>query len=185
MRTKGKNIVAKHLSFSNAIAIVAGLFVGGIGTMLIARLSGLSGGVPIAIFNLIVLAPISATCLVRFLFVRKKAGAKIATWREVFGLSSVIGSILVTVAFLAFIFLFTFDTEYAPGYSKEAFRAVEIGDFKEEVLRLLGQPLRVYGQVGEVLSYSRSPSGSNYLMRDIVLDNEGRVVEIRSQIYWD
>jgi hypothetical protein len=182
MRTKGENIAARHLSFSNVIAIVAGLFVGGMGTMLIA---GLSGGVPVAVFNLIVLAPISVICLVWLLFIRKKKRARIATWREVFGLSSVTGSVLVTVAFLAFIFLFTFDTEYAPGYSEEAFRAVEIGDSREEVLCLLGQPLRVYGLNGDVLSYSISPSGSNYLVRAIVLDSEGRVMEIRSQIYWD
>ncbi len=182
MRTRRKNIAARHLSSSNAIAIVAGLFVGGMGTMLIA---GLSGGVSFSTFNLTVLAPIPATYLVWLLFIRKKKQAKIATWREAPGLSSVIGSVLVTVAFLAFIFLFTFDTEYAPGYSEDAFRAVEIGDSSEEVLCLLGQPLRVYGLNGEVLSYSRSPSGSNYLMRDIVLDSEGRVAEIWSQIYWD
>jgi hypothetical protein len=164
---------------------VAGLFVGGMGTMLIARLSGLSGGTPVAVFNLTVLAPISVTCLVWLLFVRKKTRSRIATWRKVFGFSSVIGSVLVTLAFLTFIFFFTFDTEYASGYSEEAFRAVEIGDSKEEILSLLGQPLRVYGIDGEVQSYSRSPSGSNYLMRDIVLDSEGRVVEIRSQVYWD
>lgn len=182
MRTKRENLAARHLYSSKAIAIVAGLFVGGMGTMLIARLSG---GVPVAVFNLIVLAPISATCLVWLLFIRKKKQAKIATWREAFGLSSVTGSVLVTAAFLAFIFLFTFDTEYAPGYSEEAFRAVEIGDSREKVLGLLGQPLRVYGLDGKVQSYSRSPSGSNYLMRDIVLDSEGRVVEIWKQIYWD
>jgi len=182
MRTKRENIAARHLSSSKAIAIVAGLFVGGMGTMLIARLSG---GVSFAIFNLTVLAPIPATYLVWLLFIRRKKQAKIATWREALGLSSVAGSVLVTAAFLAFVFIFTFDTEYAPGYSEEAFRAVEIGDSREEVMCLLGQPLRVYGLGGEVLSYSRSPSGSNYLMRDIVLDSEGRVVEIWSQLYWD
>jgi hypothetical protein len=166
---------------------VAGLFVGGMGTMLIAKLSGLSGGTPVAVFNLTVLAPISVTCLVWLLFVRKKTRSRIATWRKVFGFSPVIGSVLVTLAFLVFMFFFTFDTEYAPGYSEEAFRVVQIGDSKEEILSLLGQPLRVYdlGIHREVLSYSMSPSGSNYLMRDIVLDSEGRVVEIRSQVYWD
>jgi len=155
--------------------------------MLIARLSGLSGGTPVAVFNLTVLAPISVTCLVWLLFARKKTRSRIATWRKILGFSSVIGSVLVTLAFLVFIFFFTFDTEYAPGYSEEAFRIVQIGDSKEEILSLLGQPLRVYdpGLDREVLSYSMSPSGSNYLMRDIVLDSEGRVVEIRSQVYWD
>jgi len=153
--------------------------------MLIARLSGLSGGTPVAVFNLTVLAPISVTCLVWLLFTHNKTRSRIATWRKVLGVSSVIGSVLVTLAFLTFIFFFTFDTEYAPGYSEEAFRVVEIGDSKEEILNLLGQPLRVYGLDREVQSYSMSPSGSNYLMRDIVLDSEGRVVEIRSQVYWD
>jgi hypothetical protein len=184
MRTKSKDIAAKHISL-NAITIVAGLFAGGMGTMLIARFSGLSGGTPAAVFNLTVLAPISVTCLVWLLLVHKKPRSKTAAWRKVLALSSVIGSILATLAFLVFVFFFTFDTEYAPGYSEEAFRAVEIGDSKEEVLSLLGQPLRVYGMDREVQSYSRSPSGSNYLMRDIVLDSEGRVVEIRSQVYWD
>ena len=153
--------------------------------MLTARLSGLSGGTPVAVFNLTVLAPISVTCLVWLLFVRKKTRSRIATWRKVFGFSSVIGSVLATLAFLIFVFFCTFDTEYAPGYSKGAFRAVEVGDSKEEILNLLGQPLRVYGLDREVPSYSMSPSGSNYLVRDSVLDNEGQVVEIRSQVYWD
>jgi hypothetical protein len=169
----------------NAMTTVAGLFVGGMGTMLIARLSGLSGGTPIAVFNLTVFAPNSVTCLMWLPFARNKTRSKTATWRKILGFSSAIGSVLVTLAFLVFIFFFTFDTEYAPGYSEEAFRAVEIGDSKEGILSLLGQPLRVYGIDGEVQSYSRSPSGSNYLMRDIVLDSEGRVVEIRSQVYWD
>jgi hypothetical protein len=42
--------------------------------------------------------------------------------------SSVAGSVVVTVAFPAFIFVFTLDTECALGYSEEAFRAIEIGD---------------------------------------------------------
>ena len=186
MRTKSKDIVARHIP-PNAIAAVAGLFVGGMGTMLLARLSGLSGGISIAVFNLIVLAPVSITSLVWLLFVRKKTRSKTAEWRRVLSLFSVIGSILATLAFLIFVFFFTFDTEYAPGYSEEMFRAVKVGDSKEEILSLLGQPLRVYdlGTDREVLGYSISPSGSNYLMRDIVLDSEGRVVEIRSQAYWD
>lgn len=35
----------------------------------------------------------------------------------------------------------TEDTEYAPGYSERAFRAVELGDAEAEVLAALGEPL--------------------------------------------
>ena len=79
----------------------------------------------------------------------------------------------------------SFDTQYAAGYSEEAFQSIRGGDTREEVLERLGEPLRVYGVNDEVLSYSMSPSGSNYLMRDIVLDAEGCVTEIRREIWWD
>ena len=182
----GEGATAARRLRSKGLALLGGLLVGGVGAILIAWLTGSSGGVPVAVFNLSILASISAVCLVWLLLARKRAGAKTVTHRQIFGLSVVVGSLLVTVAFLVFIFVFTFDTEYAPGYSETAFRSVRIGDSREEVLQVLGQPLRVYGSEGEVevLSYSRSPSGSNYLMRDIVLDSEGRVVEIRRQIWW-
>lgn len=42
-----------------------------------------------------------------------------------------------------------------------------------------------FGEESEGLSYTRSPSDSYYLTRMVVPDEEGRVVEKRSEIYWD
>lgn len=109
-----------------------------------------------------------------------------------FGTSIALGALLVAVACTCIAILFPFDTEYAPGYSEAAFRSVQIGDSKEEVLALLGEPLLAgtFGTEGtptwgEWLRYSRSPSGKNYLLRTIVLDSEGRVLRVVSETYWD
>jgi|GEM_PF-1188669 len=109
-----------------------------------------------------------------------------------FGTSVALGALLVAVACTFIAILFPFDTEYAPGYSEAAFRSVLIGDSREEVIALLGEPLFVHSvgtegtpTWGEWLRYSRSPSGKNYLVRQFMLDSEGRVVKILREVWWD
>lgn len=89
------------------------------------------------------------------------------------------------------------DTEYAGGYTHGAFTKVEPGMTEAEVLELLGEPLErwtPYSYKGRTkhpekahfigLFYSRSPTSSNYRLRDVILDN-GKVAEIRGYFYAD
>jgi hypothetical protein len=87
------------------------------------------------------------------------------------------------------------DTEYAPGYSEAAFDSIQIGDSEEKVLAVLGEPIdRVTldpsncgdcTQTMTFLAYSHSPSSASYVSRVIVIDDAGRVIEIRHEVYWD
>lgn len=88
------------------------------------------------------------------------------------------------------------DTEYAEGYSHVGFSHIEAGMSEQQVLEILGEPLirwRPYGfrntpfkekahYVG--LTYSRSPSSTNYRLREVLLDR-GVVAELRGYFYAD
>lgn len=70
------------------------------------------------------------------------------------------------------------------------FRSVRIGDSRGEVIALLGEPLFVHSvglegteTWGEWLRYSWSPSSENYLVRQFMLDSEGRVVKMLRTVY--
>lgn len=109
-----------------------------------------------------------------------------------FGSSVALGALLAVVVCMFSAYIFSFDTEYAPGYSEAAFRSVRIGDSREEVIALLGEPLFVHSvgvegteTWGEWLRYFWSPSSENYLVRQFMLDSEGRVVKILRKVYWD
>ncbi len=109
-----------------------------------------------------------------------------------FGSSVALGALLVAVICMFITYIFPFDTEYAPGYSEAAFRSVQIGDSREDVIALLGEPLFVHTvgvegteTWGEWLRYSWSPSSKNYLVRQFMLDGEGQVVKILSEVWWD
>jgi len=93
--------------------------------------------------------------------------------------------------------LLTTDTEYAEGYSHNDFAQIELGMSEAAVIDLLGEPLTrwtPYSYKGRTkhperahyigLVYSRSPSSSNYRLRDVILDN-GKVAEIRGYFYAD
>jgi hypothetical protein len=183
---------------------------------------------------------------------------------------------LLIFAGIIALYLRSFDTQYAPGYTENAFKSVKLGDSEETVKSLLGEPLSsydskpyvlwvysaesqpdfpkagiasgthttvtlergavtaisgrrqtsahsfTYGQghgflamtrqeidglkgcspeqfkqkygppravyeykAFRVLRYSRSPSSSNYRLRTIGLDAEGKVVHVWRSIYWD
>jgi hypothetical protein len=79
-------------------------------------------------------------------------------------------------------------TKYAAGYSEEAFWSLEPGTSEEEVLRSLGEPLsrRSTGDGRLVLYYSEQvTSTDNYRMRNLVLDERGRLLQRRAEFYVD
>ena len=93
---------------------------------------------------------------------------------------------LVVLVGWGLIHYFYFRTEYAPGYTKAAFLAVQIGDSRERVIELLGEPLVVHDDtIGDVLTYSRSPTYKHFRLRSIALDSKGRVRRVYREFYWD
>lgn len=79
-------------------------------------------------------------------------------------------------------------TRYAPGYREEAFRSLKPGMSEEEVRKLLGEPLsrRTIPDGRTVLYYSEQATPTdNYLMRNLVFDDQGRLLERRAEFYVD
>ena len=81
------------------------------------------------------------------------------------------------------------NTEYAPGYSGKAFRAVAVGDLEERVLHLLGAPLERNPSAQDpsyvYLRYSRAigPRGSH--LGRVILLKDGQVVRIWHEVSLD
>jgi outer membrane protein assembly factor BamE (lipoprotein component of BamABCDE complex) len=60
------------------------------------------------------------------------------------------------------------------------------GSSQDQVRQRFGSPAAVHEcKASKVLAYSRSPSSSNYRLRKLGLDDQGRVVHIWNCIYWD
>ena len=60
------------------------------------------------------------------------------------------------------------------------------GNTQDEIRQTLGPPLAVYEhKATKVLWYSQSPSSSNYHLRNVGVDKDGKVVHIWKEIYWD
>lgn len=62
------------------------------------------------------------------------------------------------------------DTEYAPGYTEKGFREVRLGQTRDDVIALLGQPLHkrsVRKGAAEGWLYSQSPGSRDYRYREI------------------
>jgi hypothetical protein len=78
------------------------------------------------------------------------------------------------------------DTQYVPGYSDKAFRAVRPGMSSQQVLELLGQPLQrvPLGVLSETWRYSRSPSEGHYRLRAVQLRHD-RVVAVFHEFHVD
>ena len=79
------------------------------------------------------------------------------------------------------------DTEYAKGYSDDAFRRVRLGQGKEEVLGLIGEPLFKRSDATgrkERWIYSRSQTSSHYFYREVQLAGDV-VSEKRHHFYID
>jgi hypothetical protein len=92
--------------------------------------------------------------------------------------------------------IFGEDTNYSKDFSHHIFQNIEIGMTEKQVLNLLGQPLFKFsykwvvgnemGNKGRFIGfkYSESPSGRDYRLRIIHLDN-GIVVRIIGELYLD
>jgi len=78
------------------------------------------------------------------------------------------------------------DTEYAPGYSDQAFRTIKVGMTTQEVLAILGPPLEAasLGGTRETWRWSRSPGDKSYRVRAIVFE-AGKVMKIKREFYVD
>ena len=120
------------------------------------------------------------------------------TWRLAGALviaALVIGSVRVGIVSIdrpdplrdqVFSLIVPMDTEYAPGYSTAAFRAVHLGMSEEQVLALLGPPLREPRWDNHHYAfYSISPSDGNYWQRILGYDEQGRVAGITVGLWID
>jgi outer membrane protein assembly factor BamE (lipoprotein component of BamABCDE complex) len=78
-------------------------------------------------------------------------------------------------------------TEYAAGYSEDAWSAIGRGDTQERVRALVGTPLERWSHPDdEWWSYSRQrTSTDNYRQRKLRFDHQGRVVEKHETCYID
>lgn len=79
-------------------------------------------------------------------------------------------------------------TTYAPGFSEEAFRSLKAGMLEEDVRKALGDPLtrRTISGGRSVLYYSQqTTSRDNYLVRTVVIDAQGRLLDRHAEFYVD
>jgi len=78
------------------------------------------------------------------------------------------------------------DTEYAAGYSDEAFRRVRLGMATPDVMALLGPPLERAWLAGakETWRWSRGVGDRTHRVRAVIFEMD-RVVEIRNELSAD
>lgn len=79
-------------------------------------------------------------------------------------------------------------TRYAGGFREEAFRALTPGMGEKEVRQALGDPLslRRLTDGRTVMYYSEQVAPTdNYLIRNVVLDAKGRLIERHAEFYVD
>lgn len=78
------------------------------------------------------------------------------------------------------------ETEYAAGYSHEAFRQLRLGMAPGDVIALLGPPLErgSLGAAMETWRWSRSPGDKGYRVRAVIFDRD-RVIDIFSELHVD
>ena len=82
---------------------------------------------------------------------------------------------------------FDIDTsKYSKDYSDEKFLEVEKGMTKNEVFKILGEPLDIWNPTDKIvgLQYSKSYESSNYRLRQIYLEHN-IVVDVISYYYID
>lgn len=103
-----------------------------------------------------------------------------------------IGGLLLL--FLAFIGIESYfplypaiDTRFAPGYTEQAFAALEVGMTKEEVLQRLGPPLNAQADPAWVYSEDGACGWWDFawLGRGVQFDAEGRLIETRAAVHYD
>jgi len=80
------------------------------------------------------------------------------------------------------------NTKYAPGYQEKVFSSLRLGILEGDVRKALGEPLsrKVFPDGETILYYSQQASQiDNYLVRNVVLDRNGRVIELQTEFYFD
>ena len=80
------------------------------------------------------------------------------------------------------------DTEYAQGYSEEAFRSLDLGSGTTAVEKVLGPPLEIKEYPGGEIYWYYSRHGKryeNYFVRILVFDGEVSLVARRAYFYLD
>jgi len=75
-------------------------------------------------------------------------------------------------------------TQYAPGYSDNAFRTVKIGMSESQVYTLLGQPLDSHTTDGNLYLLYSIPKKSHFRDRRVIL-HDGVVTEKNAEFYVD
>lgn len=80
------------------------------------------------------------------------------------------------------------DTEFAQKYTASAFRNIKIGMKINDVKNILGEPIETFVPTSEpevtVLCYSKSPEGTHYRIRQIIISNNF-VVGKNAEFYVD
>ncbi|MCP3165445.1 outer membrane protein assembly factor BamE domain-containing protein [Myxococcus qinghaiensis] len=78
-------------------------------------------------------------------------------------------------------------TQFAPGYSALAFRRVHTGMDRDEVTKLLGEPLDKQDSPtkGSKWRYSKSATDSHYNLRTVVFSANGIVTKVLHEYYVD
>jgi hypothetical protein len=78
------------------------------------------------------------------------------------------------------------DTVYAGRFNEKLFKKIKIGDSKERVISLIGNPLRKYFVNNvEHWWYSVSPSSGSFFKRAVEFSGDGKVTEIQHYFYLD
>jgi outer membrane protein assembly factor BamE (lipoprotein component of BamABCDE complex) len=94
----------------------------------------------------------------------------------------------VTDRILYTLFLRDDATEFSSGYSERAFDSVNKGMLKDDVRRLLGDPLEIQSSDAkshdEIWRYTRAPQDRNFWFR-IVLFKNGEVVATKGDYFVD
>ena len=82
--------------------------------------------------------------------------------------------------------LSTDDSVYSEGYTGRKFLKIETGMTKDEVYKILGEPINIFVPIKHTISlqYSTSPKDTHYRIRQIYL-RENKVAEVVSYFYVD
>jgi hypothetical protein len=87
------------------------------------------------------------------------------------------------------VFIFEDRTIYAPGYSEEGFKTIARGMSREQVLAILGEPLRrdlgTSAMPKEYWRYTEGTADSNYWFRTITFDKKGIVQGVDRHYFVD
>jgi hypothetical protein len=77
-------------------------------------------------------------------------------------------------------------TVYSRGFTEAGFRSIRIGMSRRDLVQVMGEPLAARMCTdGLILEYSRSSCDSDYYIRRVVVDRDGRVVRVEASWYWD